>query len=322
MTGPLDDLIAAERRSMVVRADVAASNRAAIDEALAAGWQIPPELAVDPGQLAAATAGVPTVGKWLIALVLTGAGGAAATMALDSEPAARGATDGVAQTIVEVVPDDAPADDVAAAKTRVATTDSKPSASEPESPRATPSTKSPNASTKIGPSRQSSTRSRSRARSSITSPVPSPHDHREARTESPQSTPASSATSTRDRTASRSSSSSASNATTRYEHPPEQDNSARDGASTYADELDLLERANALVDSGSLRRARRLLRRHETTYPRGTFAAERDALLVVCECGLDDDADQRNALVRRFERVHAGSPFAGRVERACDTSAH
>jgi outer membrane protein assembly factor BamD (BamD/ComL family) len=87
--------------------------------------------------------------------------------------------------------------------------------------------------------------------------------------------------------------------------------------STFDAELALIKRAKAELDAGRPSAALALLSEHGRRFPRGTFAGEREALLILALC-TSGRLSQGRSLARRFAAAHPRSPLVDRVRRACD----
>ena len=95
--------------------------------------------------------------------------------------------------------------------------------------------------------------------------------------------------------------------------------SAAHRAPTFDAELRLVKLAKQDIDRGQPRRARAWLEEHRHRFPRGAFAAERDALQVLIECQTSDVV-RRQTVARRFVDEHPNSPFRDRIVRSCGHS--
>ncbi len=85
-----------------------------------------------------------------------------------------------------------------------------------------------------------------------------------------------------------------------------------------AAELASFEDARTAMQRGEHERALALLEAHARSYPKGTFAEERDAYATMCRCALG--RGDRAAGIARFDAAHPGSSHRDRVSRACGDS--
>ena len=319
--GNLDDLIAAESRDLLPPDGTAIHNRAVIDNALANGWQVPAHLARDLSAASGASAWTLT-SKLLVALACVGVASAAVVgvVEFDNDDDLHDAPD-VAEAPTHpsdnasdrpgptgprssadrgqpVVPTAAPISHKSSAPVPHAAqpgTHNAPLDHEPPSAETKPTQGTPNPSKLAEATRPDAGARDSLRNSRLTEPTTDARRDRPRSAARPRSKPST---------------------TGQPDKQPSDPKTAR----TYHNELTLLEQAKHLLDVGSTRRARRVLRRHASQFPRGTFAAERDAMLVVCECGLADSSEQRRRIAARYDAEHSNSPFGPRIRRACGTS--
>jgi len=102
--------------------------------------------------------------------------------------------------------------------------------------------------------------------------------------------------------------------------PPSPKTSWSESRRSLDDELDLLGRATAELDSGRPNAARALLRRHATEYPKSMLALERKTLWILVECRFRPGPESR-ALAERFLSRYPKSLHRDRLERACSLNA-
>lgn len=88
-------------------------------------------------------------------------------------------------------------------------------------------------------------------------------------------------------------------------------------ASTFQDELRLLEAAKRELDAGKGYLALILLDEHEARYPHGVFGSERAGLRVLVSCQAAPNPDA----ARRFLAQYPRSPLVDRISRACGLAA-
>jgi hypothetical protein len=87
-------------------------------------------------------------------------------------------------------------------------------------------------------------------------------------------------------------------------------------AETLAEEMQVLEDAQAALRRGDSHRALALLAEHAWRFPDGRLAEARDVarILALCQAGQRDGS---RSLARRFLAEHPQSPFAARVRASC-----
>jgi hypothetical protein len=93
---------------------------------------------------------------------------------------------------------------------------------------------------------------------------------------------------------------------------------------TFDAELSLIKQAKRDLDQGHPHLARVWLEEHRARFARGSFAGERDGLLVLIDCSISQSgtagAQRRAELAKTFEQTHPGSPLIDRIDRACGLS--
>jgi hypothetical protein len=85
-------------------------------------------------------------------------------------------------------------------------------------------------------------------------------------------------------------------------------------ATTFDAELKLISLSKAELDARHFGLARAQLDEHAARFPSGVFATERDALRILVGCA---QGPKNEALVKKFETQHPGSPLVARLEQAC-----
>lgn len=92
--------------------------------------------------------------------------------------------------------------------------------------------------------------------------------------------------------------------------------SSQPAASTLSAELELVAGAQRALNGAAASEALALLEQHQTRFPRGELAQERDAARVLALCALGRSADARRER-RRFAHDWPASPLLARVRGGC-----